>query len=578
MKKLEKEEKFPKRIEKDQKKINDQHNCSLIVSPSYFRHRMSSGKLVLSDNNFEDQQYLITKSKRYSSTNSSLMSGIPSASNSIATSTSTSNSVSDPTTIPLLPQTQSGGSVSMKTNQYQQQPQQQQMQQQQMQQQQQPLASYLDGVQNNKQSLIQGQNLPRLLQQSGQQNTSHLMHLTQAQQQQQQQQPYDFSSSTNQPSIYAAYQQQQLQQPTYDSYQQRQTISQPLNSYAALSQYNSAPYLAGTINTGAPTRYLYPGISIGVGMGNSNSGNPAAATATTSLPISATGLSTDLDPTAHDAKRGRRFRRRYNQIVRKYPCSFPGCLKSYGSLNHLNTHIVTKKHGHRKSKADFQTNVAKDPKSEPSYTTESPQLHQHQNQNQHQHQQSYSQSYAQHQQPFYQQQSLQQGQYMTQPSGTDYSAGSYWYGVPPSTVRPDAYTQVPQQGTASGTASGTVSGTASSASNLYYPGFQPSSTMSSGIGSVGLGTGSAVGSAGSGGNSAASGLSQHSQYQRAQGLSGNTIGGGTHAQYFASQMNPQHIQQSYYQPMNLAQTYGQQVLPQQQAQLVQSQQGHQSPQ
>ena len=43
-----------------------------------------------------------------------------------------------------------------------------------------------------------------------------------------------------------------------------------------------------------------------------------------------------------EQKRGRRFRRRFNQIERKYPCSFPGCQKSYGSLNHLNTHIVTK--------------------------------------------------------------------------------------------------------------------------------------------------------------------------------------------------------------------------------------------
>ncbi|KAK6460475.1 hypothetical protein DFJ63DRAFT_315761 [Scheffersomyces coipomensis] len=66
-----------------------------------------------------------------------------------------------------------------------------------------------------------------------------------------------------------------------------------------------------------------------------------------------THSASDLDP-LHENKRGRRFRRRYNQIVRKYSCSFPGCVKSYGSLNHLNTHIVTKKHGHRKSKADFQ--------------------------------------------------------------------------------------------------------------------------------------------------------------------------------------------------------------------------------
>lgn len=52
--------------------------------------------------------------------------------------------------------------------------------------------------------------------------------------------------------------------------------------------------------------------------------------------------------------RNRRFRRRYHQIYRKYKCLSPGCSKSYGSLNHLNTHIVTKNHGHRMSKAECQ--------------------------------------------------------------------------------------------------------------------------------------------------------------------------------------------------------------------------------
>ena len=60
------------------------------------------------------------------------------------------------------------------------------------------------------------------------------------------------------------------------------------------------------------------------------------------------------DYAAHEARRGRRYRRRYLEIVRLYLCLFPGCDKLYGSLNHLNTHIVTKKHGHRKLKADFQ--------------------------------------------------------------------------------------------------------------------------------------------------------------------------------------------------------------------------------
>lgn len=62
-------------------------------------------------------------------------------------------------------------------------------------------------------------------------------------------------------------------------------------------------------------------------------------------------------PTQHanpPPQKHRRFRRRYYQIVRKYKCTYPGCTKRYGLLNHLNTHIVTKKHGLRKSKADFK--------------------------------------------------------------------------------------------------------------------------------------------------------------------------------------------------------------------------------
>lgn len=68
----------------------------------------------------------------------------------------------------------------------------------------------------------------------------------------------------------------------------------------------------------------------------------------------------DIGEFYDDIKPGRRFRRRYNQIVRHYSCSYPGCSKSYGSLNHLNTHIVTKKHGQRKSKSDFQSDDSHD--------------------------------------------------------------------------------------------------------------------------------------------------------------------------------------------------------------------------
>lgn len=86
---------------------------------------------------------------------------------------------------------------------------------------------------------------------------------------------------------------------------------------------------------------------------------PHAMNATTNQPYHSSITSSyaysqhDFNPKDVFKHRTRRFRRRYNQVVRKYACSFKGCTKSYGSLNHLNTHIVTKGHGQRKSKADF---------------------------------------------------------------------------------------------------------------------------------------------------------------------------------------------------------------------------------
>lgn len=57
---------------------------------------------------------------------------------------------------------------------------------------------------------------------------------------------------------------------------------------------------------------------------------------------------------SYPGQKSRRFRRRYHQIYRKYKCLYKNCTKSYGSLNHLNTHIVTKNHGQRMSKAEFK--------------------------------------------------------------------------------------------------------------------------------------------------------------------------------------------------------------------------------
>lgn len=44
----------------------------------------------------------------------------------------------------------------------------------------------------------------------------------------------------------------------------------------------------------------------------------------------------------------KRPRRRYEEIERLYPCGWNGCEKSYGTLNHLNAHVMTQKHGEKR--------------------------------------------------------------------------------------------------------------------------------------------------------------------------------------------------------------------------------------
>jgi len=45
----------------------------------------------------------------------------------------------------------------------------------------------------------------------------------------------------------------------------------------------------------------------------------------------------------------KRPRRRYDEIERLYHCSWSGCTKSYGTLNHLNAHIVMQRHGSKRT-------------------------------------------------------------------------------------------------------------------------------------------------------------------------------------------------------------------------------------
>jgi len=54
-------------------------------------------------------------------------------------------------------------------------------------------------------------------------------------------------------------------------------------------------------------------------------------------------------PTDEDRPKPKRPRRRADEITRKYKCGWNGCDKGYGTLNHLNAHVETLKHGEKRT-------------------------------------------------------------------------------------------------------------------------------------------------------------------------------------------------------------------------------------
>ncbi|KAI9297315.1 hypothetical protein K502DRAFT_271872, partial [Neoconidiobolus thromboides FSU 785] len=50
----------------------------------------------------------------------------------------------------------------------------------------------------------------------------------------------------------------------------------------------------------------------------------------------------------------KRIRRKFEEINRVFACTYSNCKKSYGTLNHLNSHIVLQNHGKKKTQADFR--------------------------------------------------------------------------------------------------------------------------------------------------------------------------------------------------------------------------------
>ncbi|PVG04709.1 hypothetical protein CPB86DRAFT_11793 [Serendipita vermifera] len=54
----------------------------------------------------------------------------------------------------------------------------------------------------------------------------------------------------------------------------------------------------------------------------------------------------------------RRKRRKYEEIERRYVCGWNGCLKAYGTLNHLNDHVSLQGHGPKRRSSVFLTGAS----------------------------------------------------------------------------------------------------------------------------------------------------------------------------------------------------------------------------
>ncbi|KAL9934800.1 hypothetical protein V8E36_006575 [Tilletia maclaganii] len=85
----------------------------------------------------------------------------------------------------------------------------------------------------------------------------------------------------------------------------------------------------------------------------------APSTAASSIPPSGAGTGASLSSSSASAAAGggghkKRPRRRYDEIERLYPCNWPGCTKSYGTLNHLNAHVAMQKHGAKRLPNEFK--------------------------------------------------------------------------------------------------------------------------------------------------------------------------------------------------------------------------------
>ncbi|ORZ24027.1 hypothetical protein BCR42DRAFT_317594 [Absidia repens] len=123
----------------------------------------------------------------------------------------------------------------------------------------------------------------------------------------------------------------------------------------------AAAAAAATVNTGldASVPYFFPTPSLSAPYNSNN----ATTTTTTTInrprqnSISSNSSSSDkvysfVAIPGMDQKK--RPRRRFDEIERLYHCTFSGCKKSYGTLNHLNSHVLMQSHGPKRHPSEFK--------------------------------------------------------------------------------------------------------------------------------------------------------------------------------------------------------------------------------
>ncbi|CAO3594022.1 unnamed protein product [Absidia cylindrospora] len=118
---------------------------------------------------------------------------------------------------------------------------------------------------------------------------------------------------------------------------------------------------AVSVNTGldASVPYFYPTSSLSAPYNHNNNNTTTTTTITRPRQSSISSNSSSSDKVysfvaipGMDQKK--RPRRRYDEIERLYHCTFSGCKKSYGTLNHLNSHVLMQSHGPKRHPSEFK--------------------------------------------------------------------------------------------------------------------------------------------------------------------------------------------------------------------------------